>query len=225
VLYWLIASLLLPLGYAAMFAQTVVTHSRRHERTRASELAAVQQYLAGPRRRFETYYERQIRLAGGPQAWIDARYPPTHSFRYVAFVFNAYYEPHARQQAQVTVALLAWPWLTLATLMIFRVSMSRAKVNGVHVLRCTLYCCDGTAWLGVLAFWLVPWLFHSMDLGRHTAYQHLAIAAPLFALVTGWRLSAAYRYYLRFDHPSATAAASQVVVTLAVWVLLFVRLL
>jgi hypothetical protein len=37
---------------------------------------------------------------------------------------------------------------------------------------------------------------------------------PLFAAVTTWRLAAAYRHYLRFDHPFATALAAQVIVAM-----------
>ena len=51
------------------------------------------------------------------------------------------------------------------------------------------------------------------------------VAAPLFALFTGWRLSAAYRHYLQFDRPVATAAAAQAIVLLVVWVWVFQRAL
>jgi len=95
----------------------------------------------------------------------------------------------------------------------------------LHVLRCTLHCCDAALWLGVMAMLAVPWAMAELDLGRYIGFRDAAAAAPLFALVMAWRLSAAYRHYLRFDHPMATAAASQIVVTLAVSVLLYTGVL
>jgi len=133
-------------------------------------------------------------------------------------VFQRFNEPRYNQHLELTVALLAWPWLTLATLMIFRASMKQAKVNAVHVLRCVVYTGDAVLWLGLVAFFLLPPLIDWLDLGRYTAYRFAMVAAPLFALFTGWRLSAAYRHYLQFDRPVATAAAAQAIVLLVVWV-------
>jgi hypothetical protein len=52
---------------------------------------------------------------------------------------------HDTSSINAAAVALLWPWMTFATLMIFRASMRRAKVRRGHVLRCTLYGCDWTA--------------------------------------------------------------------------------
>ena len=42
----------------------------------------------------------------------------------------------------LALMLLAWPWLTLAALLVFRISMRRARLKATHVLRCVLYAGD-----------------------------------------------------------------------------------
>ena len=69
---------------------------------------------------------------------------------------------------------------------------------------------------------LVPPLVFYLDWGRYIGYDDLAVAAPLFAVATTWRLSAAYRHYLQFDHPFETAIAAQVIVLLGVGLYLYV---
>jgi hypothetical protein len=115
-----------------------------------------------------------------------------------------------------------WPWLTLATLMIFRASMRRARVRTVHVLRCALYSCDAAVWLVPLTAYLVSEHGSRLVGGRYDAlfspyYGSPLLLVPLLpAAYTAYRLSAAYALYLRFDHPVATAVASQLIVMLAV---------
>jgi hypothetical protein len=109
------------------------------------------------------------------------------------------------------------PWLTLATLMIFRASMRRAKVKASHVLRCSIYSCDAGVVLvpvaGLLAsrsaYFLVPAL-------GGAGIDWRMMAAMIFAAYTGYRLAAAYSLYMRFDRPAATALASQAIVLLFV---------
>src|SRR4051794_13361639 len=45
-----------------------------------------------------------------------------------------------------------WPWLTFLALMVFRISMRRARVKSVHVLRCVLYSADALLWAGLSLF-------------------------------------------------------------------------
>ena len=223
VAYWLASALLLPVAYACLVANTAVRYAQEHEQRRNGQMVGVQQYY----QRYAATSPRgslipEIVAAGGPRQWVDLRYPPTHSPRYVKEVHRLFYEPQLGQNLEAVGMLVAWPWATLATLMIFRASMRRAKVNGVHVLRAALYCCDWTLWLGLLALLAVPPLVEWLDLGRYIGFRDAAVSALLFAAVTTWRLSAAYRHYLQFDRPFATAASAQVIILLAAWVYLYV---
>jgi hypothetical protein len=225
VLYWLISSLLLPTGYVAVFARTTVTFLDEHEQNRRRQLQAVNTHFA-------TYGSEptpgslaaDVADAGGVQAWVDRFWPPTNRpAAYVRYVYEVFYAHTARQHIEAITLLFAWPWLTLATLMIFRASMRRAKVNAVHVLRCALYSCDASLWLGLVALLAVPPLVHWLDLGRYIGFRDAAVSAPLFAAFTTWRLAAAYRHYLQFHRPFSTAAAAQAIVLLVAWVYLYTK--
>ena len=57
-----------------------------------------------------------------------------------------------------------WTWMTLLAFQVFRISMRRARVKPVHVLRCVVYSFDIGAWLGILlalaavvTIWVQPW--------------------------------------------------------------------
>jgi hypothetical protein len=225
--YWLIAALLLPLGYAGAFSVQAVRYAKEHELTRRMNLASYTQYYRqyGANPHTQNLTTQMIYEAGGPQGFVDKEWPPVGTWAYVVYVFRRFKEPRLSQHLELTITLLAWPWLTLATLMIFRASMKRAKVNAAHVLRCVVYTGDAVPWLGLFAFFSLPPAIEWLDLGRYTAYRFAVVAAPLFALFTGWRLSAAYRHYLQFDRPVATAAAAQAIVLLVVWVWVFQRAL
>ena len=217
VLYWLVASLLLPLGYAAAFARTAVAYVPEHNRQRLAHLGwAARTVKAG-----NNTWVPDIARAGGPQAWVDLRLPPPGSPAYARHLYELKYAPSVRKHVQIVALYVAWPWVTLAALMIFRASMRRAKVRTEHVVRCALYTCDAAPWLAVAVAVAVPPLVERFDLGRRIGYQDVAVAAPLFALATTWRLSAAYRHYLRFDRSLATTASAQLVVLLAVWLFLY----
>ena len=105
------------------------------------------------------------------------------------------------------VELLLWPWLTLASLLVFQISMRRAKIKFSHVLRCAIYGCD----FGFLMAMLLGWLWVTGNLNQSAGYILLVI----FFFVATNRLGQAYEYYLRFSHPVLTVAASQIVVLLA----------
>jgi hypothetical protein len=100
----------------------------------------------------------------------------------------------------VSTTLFVWPWATLLTLMIFRWSMRRARVNPTHVRRCCLYSFDGLWWIGVL-------LIFSSVVGQGLIMLMIPVGA--------WKLVRAYQYYLRFDRPFLTVLASQIIVMLA----------
>jgi hypothetical protein len=222
--YWLVATLLLPAGYAGAFTWRAAHYVKEHNAIRASQYAMIVPFYA----RYSNGAIRggtlgEIAAAGGPRAWVDKTFPPPGTARYFRYVFRMFFQHRVGQDLDAFVILFAWPWLTLATLMIFRASMRQARVKTVHVLRCALYCGDASLWLGLLAMFLVPPVVHELDLGRYIGFRDAAVAAPLFALFIGWRLAAAYRYYLRFHKPALTAAAAQMIVLLVVWLGLVVR--
>ena len=113
--------------------------------------------------------------------------------------------------------VLAWPWLSVAALMLFRLSMRQAKISSAHVLRTAVYGCDlGPAvWVAVVLFLsagVSPVGWTSAESGAPLAY--LALFCGGLATV---RLTVVYARYLRFHLPLATVLASQVVVVLFVW--------
>jgi hypothetical protein len=124
--------------------------------------------------------------------------------------------------AALTAVVVLWPWFTFFVLMIFRISMRRARVRSIHVLRCVLYCFDVTLWVGPIElvvlgaqalFLKVPQWIWWKDVWV-LLYQAHALAALVLA-IGAWRLAVAYRRYLKFDFSTATVAASQAILVLA----------
>ena len=121
---------------------------------------------------------------------------------------------------------LAWPWLTLASLMIFQISMRRRGVRNAHLLRCAFYCIDAALWLN-LCLLLAAGIAVFYGLATHNL-RTAAILRPrtvplclfwsclLLWLIICYRLYVSYKNYLRFDHALATIIASQVIVALAI---------
>ena len=118
----------------------------------------------------------------------------------------------------VAVMCLAWPWLTLAALLVFQVSLRRARLRWIHVLRCTLYSGDLVFWyaLPLALVALFAWVGGVWPPQSPLGDAWAVVPVALF-LVLAYRLSTAYRLYLRFDHPLATVVASQVMVGLIFW--------
>ena len=114
--------------------------------------------------------------------------------------------------------VLSWSWLTWLTLLIFRVSMRRAKINAAHVLRCALYSFDPVVWACMAMTTLVTpiiSLLVSPSFIRQGAIVDIVLTIPAVGYMM-YRLIVAYRRYLRFDHPVLTVLASQAIVLLAV---------
>ena len=122
------------------------------------------------------------------------------------------------------LAWCCWPPLLFLTLMIFRMSMRRARVRTAHVLRCITYSCDSLLLLNLptLALAASDYFQPGPRGWRYTSRVDAWIfwAMILWILLTTWRLRQAYRHYLRFDHPLATVLVSQLIVFLVVIVVL-----
>jgi len=198
VAYWVMAMvivlLLLVVGCAAIFA---------------GDTARYNSYLA-PRR---TYYVSPG-LGAGPPVPSRVSYLNWRSFRRT---LNREGGPFWGCWA----GCLAWPWLTAAILMIFRVSMRRAKVNAEHVLRCVLYSGDAFIWPALLltaALWTGVGLTGLGIIDRATGSCLLPVGfgVAILCLLPAVKLWAAYQRYLRFRHALWTIIASQVILVLGV---------
>jgi hypothetical protein len=129
----------------------------------------------------------------------------------------AYYPPvqHA-VTALLLLGCLAWPWVTIAALLVFQQSMRQASVNRVHVLRCVVYGADVVFWIGWLS---TAMLLNQLRTQRGFSLEPtgwLFFVLPAALAWMSWRLIVAYRQYLRFDRPVATVLAAQAIVVLAI---------
>lgn len=131
--------------------------------------------------------------------------------------FARFYDPRDfAEQAWGWVAVpLVWPWVTFLALMIFQVSMRKARVKPMHVMRCVLYSYDVVFWVGAgwllmtaLAAFAAVVTFSRDPLELSGFYPVLWLPAALVATDRMW---VAYAKYLRFDRPLATILASQVI--------------
>ena len=155
-------------------------------------------------------YQLQSSLVGKPAtpfiisfAQFDVMAPPLFSKAGLLATWN---QAHLRLSG--ALYLLIWPWLTLFSLLIFQSSMSRAKINTAHVLRAVVYGCDFSLLLGSVSLLFV---LRFPEVAEPVG-QSLLLFCPL---VTLYRMTFAYKLYLRFDRPFLTILASQVIVALA----------
>ena len=183
-------------------------------------------------------------------AELDGLAPRVGSAAYVGQVRDAWSADASRggvrRRAEadgVAVAVvLAWPWLTLAALLVFQASMRRAKVPARHVLRAVVYGCD-LALLTVAAAAVLygvtidapaystaytpgyddgPWpLATWVPAGPfHWSAMPVVLAVVLCLAVASYRMTVACARYLRFDRPLLTVLVAQAMVVLAVAVVL-----
>jgi hypothetical protein len=139
--------------------------------------------------------------------------------------FTADMDARAGGYAMLALLVVAWPWVTLAALMSFQVSLRRARLKPSHVLRCVVYSGDLSLWL-VIPIGGVIALAYVMRPGGPFVAHPLPVLAdylpPLILAVLVYRLICAYRLYLKFEHAVATVLASQVIVLLLYWKVLLV---
>lgn len=124
--------------------------------------------------------------------------------------------------SQVILVVAAWPWLTYLALQIFQISMRKAKVRPVHVMRCVVYGLDlgFVAMMSAISFALT---ITAMVTRNYQYYYRrfdvewiLVGGAALVILLHTDRLAVAYRLYLRFDHPRSVAISAQLITLLTV---------
>src|SRR5215813_13491905 len=116
---------------------------------------------------------------------------------------------------------------TYGSLLLYRASMRQAKIHRAHVLRCVIYSADGCLLLGpilvLIAMFNEPYSYRGIfwQWGYAIDSTMVMAGAVLLALLT-YRLSVAYRRYLRLPHATAAVAASQVIVALAMFKAYFI---
>lgn len=173
-------------------------------------------------------------FTGPTKALLDQDFPvpPQPEFFRRYFVIQRYSITWALYRMEVhwtlaSAAYLAWPWLTFLALLVFQISMRRARVKPVHVLRCVMYTFDATALLAWGLLLMAAGLFAAAAL-LPTTFQSdpfellLWVAALIILLTFTYRLSIAYRLYLQFPHAVTTVVTSQVIAILATVAALFV---
>jgi hypothetical protein len=235
--YWMLAVGLLIFLPILLFATVTWRSVWAIQAQRQAQVVFLQANANNP------FVKQAIARAGSIQAFVDNLYPAAFSRRFFAEVWSLFWNGGnygvPRNWAlspfgfmwlgrfhgigfvvPTLVTLLLWPWVTFLTLMIFLVSMHKAHVRPLHVLRCAIYSSDA-AWLAVF---LIPFLGEEMPVPSrihlelaigHGRMMQLMVAV-LFALLVSYRLAAAYRLYLRFPHAISVAITSQFIVLLIV---------
>jgi hypothetical protein len=202
VMYWgmsmLIVLSLMVVACTALYAD----ETARHNASRILLLPARGTALRLPR---GAYLTRPV----APRSYLDWN-AFRHSFVYEGPPFLVFW-----------VACLAWPWLTLAILMIFRVSMRRAKVKTVHVLRSVLYSSDAFIWpalllTATLSTHAILMAAGKIDRSYSELFPTIALGIAILCLLPAVKLWAAYQQYLRFRQALMTIISSQLIFVLSV---------
>lgn len=164
----------------------------------------------------EHYKAEILERYKSPQAYVDATWPRFPNYKFRRDVLR---EASFSIVALNAILWIAWPGVTLAGLLIFQISMRRARIRTIHVLRCVIYSGDVALWwvllaAGILIVDLTRFGFSGPARGASGAILWINGASALAMLVVTWRLGSAYRHYLRFRHALMTAVLVQVMVAL-----------
>jgi len=217
-LYWALA--LVPLVvvvasyYGLWFAQATAT---------TSSLRAINTASVTPSQRAALSQQY-----GSYNQFLDEFYPLPPSRR---FFSNAWQE-EGWWTIHLATFWVVWPLLLFVTMLLFRISMRRARIRPVHMLRCVLYSYDAVFWLApplaaAVALKVLNWygLFPSRmflptaPIPRNHIWQYrpefftdiLFWGGLVLVILTAYRLTVALRHYLRFDHAVATVLAAHVI--------------
>ena len=120
-----------------------------------------------------------------------------------------------------------WPWTAFLALQVFQISMRKAKVKSIHVLRCVVYALDH--WV-TTAVWTLAlsciFIFGVVDMFTQTYLpipgppEITLMCAACVVMLHTYRLGVAYRRYLRFDHAMPVAISAQLITLLSILILL-----
>jgi hypothetical protein len=209
-IYWLITVAIVASWFVPWLAMTTMELHSDHKSAQQRELLIPLSPLV---------QQQVLRGYGSLQAWVETLYPTLPNPR---VVFDALRGWRMLPWAALAFFAVAWPWLTFAGLMVFQISMRRAKIRPVHVLRCIIYSADVTVLISLVAFAAMGFEFSLA--GSPTRIPPLwysdfyNLIGPflimLLFLVLTYRLWMAYRIYLRFRHAFMTVLLSQVMLSL-----------
>jgi hypothetical protein len=226
IVYWLLAMLL---GFGAVVGWAIPAAIALASSAKQERVNMTQSY--SPVSQDANYLQRQL----------DRLYPLPPRSAFFNWLWQS--EPMLRIVVLLFAMVLAWPVLTFAALMIFRISMRRARLRSVYVLRCVIYSFDSILWAGTMLVVGLPiaaivfgWALPSTAFGYGIRpyqpgpanyirfYNYSSSAEPILIsahliftalLAFGtFRLMFAFRRYLQFHRPRATVLASQLILLL-----------
>jgi hypothetical protein len=181
-------------------ATTGMKFHKQRERNRAAMLAAIQAQVS------------RGRVLGTltPQQFVDRNMPPLTRREIV----HASWEISGQRFVmRHELPALLWPIITFLAMMVFQISMLRARVRAIHVARCVVYTSDVLLWYQVaLAIGVVATQLGARFDFETNGYGLMSVALLFFM----YRFAMALRLYLRFDHPVSTMLATQAIAALAV---------
>lgn len=219
ILYWCLGLVLIPVLVPPLVLYPFRLDAASMAARRANELATIQRNGRRQQQIIASYGSVQAyldRYFASPSTWALAR-------KYVVVGPGSlrWWRGTAWGLAPIVVlVLLAWPWLTVGALLIFQISIRRARIKAVHVLRCVLYSFDipscalillagiGVAWWACAWLPLSYWYRGSAD----PYFDSMCLFVAAWLAVGTYRLYIAYRRYLRFHQPLATVIVSQILV-------------
>jgi hypothetical protein len=143
------------------------------------------------------------------------------------FPMNILHRPFLATARQLLVAgfvaSLSLLLLNYALLMIFQQTMRKAQLRTHHVQRCIVYSADVLLWPALLlsAMVVVNVMPGNVDWWSEDIAWAELLTFPLIWLGIAVRLIAAYRFYLRFDHPTGTILSVQLIIFLLLALILY----
>jgi hypothetical protein len=219
ILYWVIASLavvglfVIPLVWPAIQVAQL-THRLRSQATPVPNHPG---YFNLSNPGFPPYIlsAAQLDLAL-PRPWQPAFWDEVFSrgYRTANIRYANYYQQRQQLRFGWAAIFLAWPGLTVVSLLIFRISMHQAKIKLSHVVRAVIYSCD----FGLVIL-LTAFAAEYLDLRTEEGLFWVAMAG-VCSVVTAYRLTIAFQRYLRVHLSFATVLASQMITLLIVVIML-----
>ena len=199
--YWLITVALAFVPFALAYTSSVII-----ERTE------VPKWRTSARGFYIQYRGEQFRHEGRSiEQELERLYPLFPSPRFFIFAIG-----DCGPSAFWLLVTILWPWCTLAAMLILRTSMRRAHVKISHVMRCSIYAADATVWGALIFLPMSIVIVRAILTNNLQRFYNVTLRAtvPLallgIALLMAWRLSVAYRRYLRLPHAWAVALLLQV---------------